>query len=258
MNHFILRNDPAPPNRPNRLTRLAQTAGLLLALSLVAGFAAWLLWLTGCLYDARLSPLCGHPSGAWVVFLGAIALTWLWVAWWLRERLGRRLRRGMYARRVAPLPLHWGGLGYTLYKVAMLAWEGEWPDAERDDGSAWVRGRQHPAIYHNQRGWWVEVAIDGGRRVWVGQQAMYEWFVRVCGREIGPGESAIGQRYWEPVIGRGQWDARCKLLEAVGAAARGTDSPNSRQLARRDVLGVMEDLEDRVPLQENRPHFWRQ
>lgn len=253
MTKFI-RDQTEQPAKSTRLSRAAQTFLLTLTLSLVAAFAAWLSFVALCTYDRQIIGLCRHPAGGWLVMVGTLALLWSWIALQQADRLRRRLRKGLYGRpgrsfRLV-LPGFSGKIGRNLDQIFRNAvhfiWEGELPPA-------WIAGRQHPALYHNRAGWWVEVPMDGGRRVWVGQQVFYEWLVQVMAvkNDLMPGESAIGERLWAPLVGRPQWYARCQLLQKVGAAIWMTDHPSSRRLVRTDVLGILEDLEEARPVEEN-------
>lgn len=250
---FILR-DSGPEktayNRSSRLSRVAQNAGLLLAASALTGLAAWLAFAAACLYSHDL-PLCRHPAGGWIVLIGAMALVWLTVAAALRDKLMRRLRRGMYAHR--PATAAWRvRMPATLRNAVRLAWEGEWEHT-------WHEGRVHPALYDDRRGWWIATPIEGGTTVWIGRQTFYEWLRTVEGLHKGdalkPGESAIGQRLWEGRgVRRAVWWAYCTLLEEAGAAYCATSSRSSRRLvepARFNVVGILEALEDSRPLEEN-------
>lgn len=238
-------------NRSSRLSRVTQNAGLLLAASALTGFAAWLAFAAACLYSRDI-PLCRHPAGGWIILIGAMALVWLTVAAALRDKLMRRLRRGMYAHR--PATAAWRVcMPATLRNVARLAWEGELQE------HTWHAGRVHPALYDDRRGWWIATPIDDGTTVWVGRQTFYEWLRDVEGLHRGdalkPGESPIGQRLWEGRgVRRALWWAYCMLLEEAGAAYCATAGRNSRRLvepARFNVIGILEILEDLRPVEEN-------
>ena len=110
-----------------------------------------------------------------------------------------------------------------------LAVEGEWGQVELTD-----RAR-----------WWVDTPIEGGTRVLVNRQDMYEWLVDVNALRFSlkPGRSPIARREWERLIGKLQWDARCRLLLAVGAAVQNTSDARSRRLVRHDISRILEDLE---------------
>ena len=211
--------------------RLAQNAGLAAAVSFVSAATAWLLHLIGCLYDAELVPLCRHDYGSFVVAGVAICMIWFGIAATLRDRLQRRLRRGMYAARPWRMPPAFGS-------VVHFVVNGEMP-------GTWAEGRAHPALYDDRCGWWVWVPIDGGKHVWCGRQSFYEWFLDVLSEKgrVKPGQSPIGQRLWESRLGRARWDAYCRLLVEAGGAQQSTDDPRSRRLLDLTALDVMENLE---------------
>jgi hypothetical protein len=194
---------------------------------------AWLVNWLACYH--RLWGFCG-PSTYVTLTIGAALLVLAPLAWTYRERALRRASKGMWARS------GWGlgsnDLAVIFKRTARFAIEGEWPDSQL---AGVISGTQR----FERRGWWVTVPIAGGTEVWVDRWALWQWLIKVeaLRGQLPPGESEIGQRYWEPRIGRPLWMAYMIILEAVGAAETVTPDPRSRRYVGGDAWGWVEAYE---------------
>lgn len=223
------------------LTRLLPS--ILIASAITAG-TAWLGFAAACLWSADL-PLCRHPAGGWIVMLLAVALVNLPVAALAREKARRVIGRGLYAR---PLDLArpLDATAKAIGALAHLAWEGELPTHRQ--------GAAHDALrVFEGRGWWVK--FDSGSDVWVGKQDLYDWLadawlLQERYQRQRSGQSAIGQRRWEPEIGRPQWQARCWLLEQAGGVERNTSDRRSTPKLRWLPWDTVQRLEAVLPSEE--------
>ncbi len=224
---FVIIRDAAGNvrQRLRRADRNLQIAGLGLLTSAMVAFAVWLLWSGACLWSREVL-LCRHPHGAWIVVISAAGLVWLSTGLALHDKLQRKVRRGMYAR---PGALQWRApVGAFKRSVeAVFAAEAE----------------TEPATYSGT--WSVWTPIDNGTTVIVDRHEFYEWVLDVLHRDQRkmPGESPIGQRYWERRIGRYQWHARCTLLEESGAIVYGTSSRTSRRFKALPASEIMANLD---------------
>jgi hypothetical protein len=193
--------------------------------------AAWLVNALACYHE--LWRYCGGST--YVTLAGLVALGVIGpLAWTYRERALRRASRGMYARG--------RGVGHelaaTFGRVVKFAWEG--PAEENPPGL--ITGTQR----FQKLGWWITIPLDGGQVVWVSRERFWLWLIEVEGLryQLGPGESEIGQRYWEPKIGRPTWLAHMRILEAVGAVETLTPDPRSRRyVGGGDAWGWVEEYE---------------
>lgn len=191
------------------------------ALALTSALASWLTYFTACLISPYSGP-CRQPGGGFIVIVAAIALVLLWISSHQRDRLRQRLRRGMYSR------VSGAGRASTFERAVKFVLDGK---------------RSMPLT--TRVGWWVDTPIENGTRVWVGQDDMWEWLVdvNVLRLSLKAGASPIARSKWEPIVGKLQWDARCRLLVAVGAAGYSTDDKRSRRLIRFDMSGILKDME---------------
>lgn len=206
---------------------IRQIAGGILLLTL----AAWIAQALACYHE--LWAYCG--GSAYVTLAGLVSLGILGrLGLIYRERALRRASRGMYARGWSRGAGH--ELAATFSKVTRFIIEGE-PDP--------VPGLITGARRFERRGWWVTVPIGNGRAVWVDRWQLWQWLIEVEGLryQLDPGESEIGQRYWEPRIGRGRWMAYMIILEAAGAAETVTGDPRSRRYVGGDAWGWVEEYE---------------
>jgi len=74
---------------------------------------------------------------------------------------------------------------------------------------------------------------------------LWQWLagVEALAATMPAGESAIGERRWQPVIGRDLWLAYMDILEAVGAVEYPTDDLRSRRYVRGQPWGRVEEFE---------------
>lgn len=205
-----------------------------LAYIAAGSLAAWIAQILACYHG--LWSYCDFSHAltiAGLVALGTLAQ----LAYIYREKALRRARRGMWAR---------GYRGHELAasfgRVAKLIWEG--PAEENPAGNApgLITGTQR----FQKLGWWITVPLNGGQAVWVDRGRFWRWLIEVEGLryQMEPGESEIGQRYWERRIGRPLWLAYMQILETIGAAETQTPDPRSRRyVGEGDVWGLVEEYE---------------
>lgn len=189
------------------------------------------------------SLLCYHRLWGYCDFSHALTLAGL-VALGVLGRLGliykeraiRRASRGMWSR------AGWGSragheLAATFSKVTRFIIEGE----TEPEAPGLITGARR----FEKRGWWVDVPIGGGRAVWVDRWQLWQWLIEVesLRYQMKPGESEIGERYWEPRIGRPRWMAYMIILETIGAAETVTGDPRSRRYVGGEAWGWVEEYE---------------
>jgi hypothetical protein len=131
-------------------------------------------------------------------------------------------------------------LAATFSRVVKFAIDGEWPREQESPGL--ITGTQR----FRKLGWWITIPLDGGRVVWVDRWRLWQWLIEVEGLryQMESGESEIGERYWEPRIGRPLWMAYMIILESTGAAETLTPDPRSRRyVGSGDAWGWVEEYE---------------
>lgn len=195
--------------------------------------AAWLA--NGLVCYHQLWAWCG--GSAYVTIAALVALFVLTpLAYTYRERAIRRASKGMWSRSWHRGPGH--ELTATFNRVVKLAIQGE----EEADPAGLITGTDR----YKKLGWWIDLPIDGGTRIWVDRWELWRWLIEVEGLryQLKPGESPIGRGYWEPRIGRELWMAYVIILESIGVADCRTGDPRSRRYrGSGDTWGVVEEYE---------------
>ena len=204
------------------------------ALSLIFTLpAAWLVLYAVC-RSSWWRQVC-NQDGFMSVTILVIVLTLAPIGYIYRERALRRARRGMWAGG----GLAWGQRAGRLYdNVTRLAFEPPEPEGE-------IVGQDR----FERRGWWVWVPVGGGRQVWVDRRDFWQWLVEIeqAAQGMQFGASVIGQRRWEPELGRERWMAYCDILLAVGAIEYSTADPRSRRYIPGAPWGRVEAYEQLRP-----------
>lgn len=194
--------------------------------------AAWLA--NGLVCYHQLWAWCG--GSAYVTIAALVALFVLTpLAYTYRERAIRRASKGMWSRSWHRGPGH--ELTATFNRVVKLAIGPE----EEQSPAGLITGTDR----FERRGWWIDIPVDGGKRVWVDRWQLWQWLIKVDALQgrLLPGESEIGRNYWEPRIGRPLWMAYMIILEAVGAIETRTPDPRSRRYVGGDAWGLVEQFE---------------
>lgn len=197
----------------------------------------------GLLCYHRLWGWCGREH--YITVAGLIALLVLApIGLSYKQRALRRASRGMWSR-------SWHrGTGHeltaTFTRVTRLV-IGQEEEAPAGSGNAYG---PHASIItgtdrYERRGWWIDLPLDGGTRIWVDRWELWRWLIEVEGLryQLKSGESPIGRGYWEPKIGRPRWMAYMIILEEVGAAETVTGDPRSRRYVGGDAWGLVEQFE---------------
>jgi hypothetical protein len=151
------------------------------------------------------------------------------------ERARRRAAKGMWQKVPGSGFGVQGGWLTTLERTAKVIW-GSDPTGEPPE---LITGEMR----FDRRGWYIEV--KSGRRVWVDRWDLWQWLARVeaLARKLPAGESPIGERRWQPVIGRDLWLAYMDILEQVGAVEYPTDDLRSRRYVPGQPWGRVEEFE---------------
>jgi len=208
-----------------KANRFIITASLIILLAFTSSLAAFLSFQAACMVYPYSQP-CRFPAADLLIVISVLAVVLFWTSGHQAERLKRRLRRGMYGGSSVKGLVPKGAFS----SVVKLVVEGDW---------------SQQVEVTDRAGWWQQTPIENGTIVFVNRQDMYEWLVEVnvLSLELKPGQSPIARREWEPIVGKLQWDARCRLLLAVGAAVQNTSDARSRRLVRYDISRILEDLE---------------
>ena len=229
---------PAPQPRRRLIPKTLTYALASLAFSIPA---AWLATYIGCEVYAG-ARLCAWPGLYPAVAALAAMLVLAPIGAIYRGRAQRRAARGMWQKTRGPGSGVRGWLT-TFERTVQVVWgsELEPPDTLITGEMRW-----------EQRGWWL--SVKSGRRVWVNRWELWQWLAKVealaatlypFGYSQGSpaGESPIGERRWQPVIGRDLWLAYMDILEAVGAVEYPTDDLRSRRYVRGQPWGRVEEFE---------------
>ncbi len=196
--------------------------------------AVWLAMLLACTrwgatWPAACEPI-NYPAAALataVLVLAPIGAVYL-------ERARRRAAKGMWQKVGAGGRGPGSGWLATFERSVRVMWGSE---AEAPDSL--ITGEMR----YERRGWWL--SVKSGRRVWVDRWCFWQWLweVEALAQSLPAGESPIGERRWQPVIGRDLWLAYCDILEAVGAIEYATDDLRSRRYVRGQAWGRVEEFE---------------
>jgi hypothetical protein len=200
---------------------------LVAVLALLAAFAAWLAWTAACLYDPGL-PLCRHPAGGWIIIIGAAAIVLGWAGLLVRERLRRRLTRGMYAR---PAVARRGWFERTARSIFEAG-----PDAT------------HPLDLPANYGW--QVSLDDGTRVNVFVDELWGILNDAWQFQHNPANcryGALSQRRLDPKIGRPRTLAVNYLVDLAGGVRKNKDTTNSTRRLNATPWSIMTALMEAWP-----------
>ena len=221
---------PAPPPKRRLIPKTLTYTLASLAFSIPA---AWLATYIGCEVYAG-ARLCAWPGLYPAVAALAAMLVVAPIGAIYRDRAQRRATRGMWQK------VRGSGFGVrgswltTFERTVQVVW-----GSEIDPPDTVITGEMR----WEQRGWWLDV--KSGRRVWVDRWELWQWLVKVeaLAATMPAGESAIGERRWQPVIRRDLWLAYMDILEAVGAVSYATDDLRSRRYVRGQPWGRVEEFE---------------
>lgn len=216
--------------------------------------AAWLAVYGACIVWQG-APLCAwpglYPLTAVLAALAVIAPIGLVY----REKARRRASKGLWQKVKQGSGFGVSGWHATFERTVAVMWGSEAGQPELITGE----------MRYERRGWWL--SVKSGRRVWVDRWDFWQWLARVEAlaevqgsgsgvqgvdpipqtlnpkKEEPTGESPIGERRWQPVIGRDLWLAYMDILEEVGAVEYATDDLRSRRYRPGQPWGRVEEFE---------------
>lgn len=227
----------------NPIRRLTTNIILLLGLAIFGSLAGWLAYRASCL--AWWWPLCRNDAGDGIVILGILALVLAWLALLLRERLRRRVTRGMYAR-VAGVRGRESDvtMARVFESVAKVVIEGKWDNLGR------VREGEdrHPLDLPDNYGWLVPLEDGSAVRVYVDE--LYKIINDAWNFQADPQNklrAPLGQRRLDPMVGRSKTLAVNYLVDLAGGVRSNKATANSTRRITRTPWTIMQSLMDVWP-----------
>lgn len=199
--------------------------------------AVWLVMLLACVKYGDDWPATCEPVNYAAAVPATAALVLLPLGLIYRERAHRRASRGMW-QKVGGGTGELGSWGAKLERTVQYLW-----GSEIEPPATLISGEMR----YEKRGWYL--AVKSGRRVWVDRREFWLWLEKVetLVPKMEAGESAIGERRWQSMLGRDLWLAYMDILEAVGAVEYPTDDLRSRRYKPGSPWGRVEEFEKLRP-----------